>query len=70
MGGFFYARELCFYDVSMPFLFFMMFLADFWLQPWMNRWFAGNEELPVQANMISMRLILIFMHFLDMMCNE
>ena len=22
IGGFFYARELCFYDVSMPFLFF------------------------------------------------
>ena len=39
--------------------FFMMFLADFWLQPWMNRWFAGNEELPMQANKISMRLILI-----------
>ena len=38
----------------------MMFLSDFWLQSWMNRWFAGNEELPTQASRISMRLILIF----------
>ena len=45
----------------------MMFLSDFWLQSWMNRWFAGSEELPTQASRISMCLILIliFMHFLD-----
>jgi hypothetical protein len=30
----------------------MIFLFDFWLQPWMNRWFAGNEKLPMQASMI------------------
>ena len=43
----------------------MMFLSDFWLQSWINRWFTRNEELPTQASRISMRLILIFMHFLD-----
>jgi hypothetical protein len=48
----------------------MMFLTDFLLQPWMNMWFAGNEELSMQASRISMRLILIFMYFLDMICNE
>ena len=38
----------------------MMFLSDFWLQPWMNRWFAENEELPTQACMISVQLIFYF----------
>jgi hypothetical protein len=47
-----------------------MFLFDFWLQPWMNRWCAGNEELPMQASRISMCLILIFMHFIVIMCDE
>ena len=48
----------------------MMFLSNFLLQPWMNRWFAENEELPTQASMISVQLIFLFLCFLSQPCKQ
>jgi len=44
-------------DVFLRQLFFHDILSNFWLQPWMNRWFVENQELPTQASMLSVQLI-------------